>query len=263
MDVFIINMLRYVCYLLFSFVTMNTFANTESVIIVAEHMPPYQILDNKPAGGYSIEIIQQVMKKANIDYSFIPMNWERAYNFVQKKPNTILLSIARYPTREPLFHWLFKINPALKTSIWTAKYNKHQINALSEVTNEVFAEVTNSLNQNLLDKYSNISKKNLILTTDKEQVISLVAKQRADFMLVNEDILNWRLKSLNIAKNNFRKVLELNSSTNELYIAANKTTSPLLIKKITIAYQKMLADGSIAAIKEKWFGEYKQIKNIE
>ena len=241
--------------ILTSILTTTVDAKAISLVVTAEHMPPYQIIDKEHIDGYSVEIIQQVLHKANIDYSFIPMNWDRAYGFVQKKENTVLLSVARTPDRESLFHWLFKINSALKTSIWTTKNHNNEINSLSEITTEMIAEVRNSFNHTMLSNYPNITPKNLILTTDKKQTIALVAKQRADFMLVNEDVLNWRLKSLKFSKSNFKKVVELETSSNDLYIAANKNTSPLLINKMITAYQKMLTDGSIATIRKKWFGE--------
>ncbi len=251
-------MLRYIFCLFSSLaIATTTQAKPESLIIVAEHMPPYQIIDNNYVDGYSIEIIKHLLKKAEIDYTFIPMDWHRAYSFVQKKTNTVLLSVARNPDRESLLHWLFKINSALEVSVWTNKNNSHAVGSLSEITTEIIAEVRNSFNHTVLNNYPNITQKNIILTTDKEQVLSLLSKQRANYMLVNEDTLNWRLKSLSLVKEDYKKLFELNTGQNDLYIATNKNTSPRLIKKMAATYQKMLADGSIASIREKWFDEQK------
>jgi len=230
-------------------------ARNENLMVVTEHMPPFQFIDENPkypVKGYSIDVLKSTLQQAVIDYSIMPMSWSRAYRIGQKKPNTLILSMVRKPEREQEFHWLIKLSDS-KTSLWSNKNNKSKLTSLDQISNEIIAISRHDHHQFILKNYPNITDKNIILTNSKEQAIALIIKNRAQYFFANEYILNWRLKLMSIAKNDITEVFELSNSVDELYIAASKNTSLRIRQKITTAYQELQAQGKIKAIADKWF----------
>jgi polar amino acid transport system substrate-binding protein len=229
-------------------------AKDENLIVVTEHMPPFQIIDDNPKHpieGYSIDILRTTLKQAHIDYSIMPMTWDRAYSLGQKKPNTIILSIVRKPEREKMFHWLIKLSDS-KTSLWGYKNNQKTLTSLADITDEIIAVARNDHHQLMLKNYANLTDKNFIYTSSKEQAIALVTKHRAQYFLANEFILNWRLKLAQLDKTELVEIFEFSQVKNELYIAASRDTSPRIRNKIKKAYAKLQVNGEIKTIADKW-----------
>jgi polar amino acid transport system substrate-binding protein len=231
-------------------------AESNKLIVVTEHMPPYQIIASQKheqqVDGYSIELIKHVLEIAQIEYEIMPMAWDRAYNFVQKKKNTLLLSMVRKPERENMFHLLLKIN-SINSNVWASANTTKRLNSLSEITTQVIAVNRNDHQHLLLRHYPNIAENNLLITSNKEQAIALVAKNRADYFLANEQILAWRLKAIGMQKQNFKKVLALKENINDLYIVANTDTSPQIINKLHHAYAELVSTKQLEMIKQRWF----------
>ncbi len=230
-------------------------ARNESLMVVTEHMPPFQIIDSnpkQPIKGYSIEVVKETLKQAQIDYTIMPMTWDRAYNLGQKKPNTIILSMVRKPEREKMFHWLIKLSNS-KTSLWGNQSNQKKLTSLADITDEIIAVARNDHHQLMLKDYANLTDKNFIYTTSKEQAIALVSKHRAHYFMANDFILNWRMKLAKIDSNNIVEVFEFPQIENKLYIAASHNTSPRIRQKIKQAYSQLQVSGEIKAIADKWF----------
>jgi polar amino acid transport system substrate-binding protein len=218
-------------------------------------MPPFQIIDDNPKHpieGYSVEVLKKVLTQAHIDYTIMPMTWDRAYSLGQKKPNTLILSMVRKPEREDLFHWLIKLSNS-KTSLWSYKSNQKMITSLADITDEIIAVDRNDHHQLALQNHSNLTDKNVIYTTSKEQSIALVAKHRAQYFMANKFILNWRMKLAQLNRDDIVEVFEFPQSDNELYIVASHNTSVRIRKKIKQAYKKLRVNGEIKVIANKWF----------
>lgn len=233
----------------------HCYSQSDSLIVVTEHMPPFQIAPQTPdskLNGYSIEIIDAVLTQADIHYDIMLMDWARAFNFAQKKPNTILLSAVRAPEREALFHWLIKLSSS-QTSLWASSNNTTSIKSLNEITHEVIAVNKSDHHYLILKKQHNLTEKNFIFTDSKEQAISLILKQRADFILANTDLLKWRLKAMNLPENSLQKLSSIQQQNYGLYIAANKQISEQTRQKIKNAYTQLVREGSIEKITDKWF----------
>jgi polar amino acid transport system substrate-binding protein len=230
-------------------------AEKDRLMVVTEHMPPFQIIDKdprKPIEGYSIDVLRATLKQAGIDYSIMPMTWDRAYSLGQKKPNTLILSMVRKPAREKMFHWLIKLSNS-KTSLWSYKGNQKVLMSLADITDEIIAVDRNDHHQLILKDYPNLTEKNIIYTTSKEQAIALVAKHRAHYFMGNESILNWRFKLAQLDKNDIVEVFEFAQLENDLYIAASRDTAPRIRHKIKKAYSQLQVNGKIKTIADKWF----------
>jgi ABC-type amino acid transport substrate-binding protein len=125
--------------------------------------------------------------------------------------------------------------------------------SLADITDEIIAVDRNDHHQLILKDYPNLTEKNIIYTTSKEQAIALVTKHRTQYFLANEFILNWRLKLMQLDTTAITEVFKFPRLENELYIVASQDTSPIIRKKIKQAYSQLQASGKIKVIADKWF----------
>lgn len=56
--------------------------------------------------GLSTEVVEELFKRAGVEYKLTLMPWKRAYEDTLGTPNTALYSTTRTPEREALFKWV-------------------------------------------------------------------------------------------------------------------------------------------------------------
>ena len=90
----------------------------EEVTLITEESPPFNMRrdensKNKKLAiiGISTEIIRELFKRGNINYSLDIYPWKRAYKTVEEKANHGLFSTYLTPERKPLFKWVGPIVP--------------------------------------------------------------------------------------------------------------------------------------------------------
>lgn len=73
---------------------------------VTEEAPPYNYLENSKITGASTEIIQELLKRAELKAKFHLWPWNRSLRQAETKKNTFVYSTARTPSREQKFKWV-------------------------------------------------------------------------------------------------------------------------------------------------------------
>ncbi len=102
--IIIISMLS----LMWSFVHMSgSFAaDITGLKYMTEIYPPFNFEKNGQLQGVAVDFLKEVWKEIGIPEQKIEiLPWARAYNLVQKTPNTVLFSTTRSEARENLFKW--------------------------------------------------------------------------------------------------------------------------------------------------------------
>lgn len=117
----------------FSVFTSDYFAYSKpKLTIYTEEFPPFNYRDQEKITGGSTEIVEEIMKRANVDYSIKLLPWSRAYKLVQQDPNSLIYSISRRKDRENLFIWVGKIAPS-NNSIYALKGSNIKISSLNDL----------------------------------------------------------------------------------------------------------------------------------
>ena len=84
----------------------------QGITVVTEEYPPYNFLDsNNRISGMATEVVEEVLKRARLDYKMAMYPWARAYQLAQDAPNVLIYSIGRSEQRESLFKWVDVIAP--------------------------------------------------------------------------------------------------------------------------------------------------------
>lgn len=80
-----------------------------SLTFITEEYPPYNYLDGDRLMGSSVELLEAMLAHAGSplgrdDIRYYP--WVRGYELALHRPNTVLFSTTRTPSRESRFHWV-------------------------------------------------------------------------------------------------------------------------------------------------------------
>ena len=74
---------------------------------MTEDYPPFNMQgEGGKIVGLSTEVVEELFKRAGVEYKLTLMPWKRAYEDTLGTPNTALYSTTRTPEREALFKWV-------------------------------------------------------------------------------------------------------------------------------------------------------------
>jgi len=237
--------------LLFWLLPLYVWADSD-VVFVTEYLPPYQIVDkrNQLINGTSHAVVVELAKRANIQPSFLVMPWARAYKTALEQKDTFIYSMARSPQRENRFHWIGQLRQ-LKFHFYGLSENQQHVNlALREIMNQKVATIRGSIEQDLLQQVGFTEEKNLIVTDSYPSAWKMVIKGRANLVYGSEYIAKAMPSTLEVDEGAFKVLYTLNQVL-DLYIAANKNTSPKLLVTMKDAYENMQYEGALESIVAK------------
>jgi len=80
---------------------------SERLTVLLEPVPPFSYPDakGKPA-GYAVELMEELLKRSGLSHQAEFNSWARIYQLALSQPRTLVVSMARLPEREDLFHWV-------------------------------------------------------------------------------------------------------------------------------------------------------------
>lgn len=229
--------------LLLLLLSMTTFSD-ESIRVITEHLPPYQIVENHTlVGGTSLEIMYHVLQRAGYPKSIEVLPWARAYHIALNEKNVVIFSMTRSSDRESLFQWIGSLRQ-LNYYFYSLKTNTHiQLTATNEALKYKAVAVRNSFEAQTLIKQGFIPDKNLILTSNYLNAWNILLKGRADITFANALIGDGVYKIISMSTNPFVKQDFVVEKT-ELFVAASKNTSKAIILKLQTALESIKQDGT-------------------
>lgn len=236
--------------------SLNASAASEvELFLVTEHLPPYQIVDNNnQLSGFSVELVQEVLKRSKINYQMHAYPWVRSYNLAIQKPNHCIFSIARLPIREQLFQWLGTITEVNNAVIWGLKNNKRpKITNIDQVKNYLTAVNKNDVTHLGLVERGFVENKNLYVLEHTNSLINLLfTRPEIDFIVADDITISYRAKLAGIDINDLERVFEIKDLPLNFYLACSKQTTSAITTKLTQALNEIHADGFYAKTLAKW-----------
>jgi polar amino acid transport system substrate-binding protein len=201
-------------FLLFS---LNLFG--EKLHIMTEEYPPFNYTKDGKVTGLATEIVEDIIKRLNLNTSKIKsMQWSKAYNIIQKKPNHMIYVITRTKQRENLFKWVGPIAEN-KWVFFAKKGSNIELNSLEDAKKvKRVGTYKDDVCELFLKEngFKNIDS----VSTDIQNVKKLNAG-RIDLWIAGELQGHFRANKINKG-DILEKVLDIKSV--ELYIAFSKDT---------------------------------------
>lgn len=81
-------------------------AQAQQLTLLAEQNPPFNYQEGGKPAGMSTEVVNELLKRANLAARFEFVAWDAGYKRAQFEKDTCLYSTARLDNRELLFRWV-------------------------------------------------------------------------------------------------------------------------------------------------------------
>lgn len=85
--------------------------SAETIRVVTEELPPFNMTLNGEITGLSTEVVRAVFDHLGLQADIQSLPWARAYDVALHGENVLIYSITRTPQRDPLFKWVGSIAP--------------------------------------------------------------------------------------------------------------------------------------------------------
>ena len=230
----------------------SCFLKAEQVHFVAEDLPPYHFKDKSgQTKGVLVDVVKALAKQAEVDYSIELYPFARAFNLLKNKPNVLMFSLLKSPSREKQFIWLGEIlhNAAYLVSSSDSKF---QLDSLAQAKHYTVGTIRGYYSEAYLRNAGFEEGTNLSLSVKSQNLWSMLFNDRIDFVLTNTLSLNSELNKLGFQIDDVERSLELTDFPNELHIAANISLEPSTADALKMALKTIRANGEYQRILNKW-----------
>lgn len=220
-------------------------------MLYTEHIPPFQIVDdkNRLVGGIAHVVTEKLMQRLQLDTHYHPLPWARSYKLAQEQKNALIYSIARSPQRESHFNWIGKI---IQVKYYFYGANKH-IAGVDLASNKVHdlkvVVVRGSIEADLLRQIGFIEGENLFFADSYPAAYKMALLGRVDAVYANQLSSIGMAKFLGVEADILLPIYTINQSL-DLYIAANKNSSPDFIYKLKTEFENMERAGIVNSLIE-------------
>ena len=232
------------------FLGFGTSAAAEGkLLVMTEQFPPFNYPEGKSIGGLSTQIVKELLKRAQFNYTIELVPWKRAYNTALNRPNTLIYTMAKTASRMNKFHWIGKISNR-KVSLFRLRSRQDLAGMTIEEAKERAKIVTtqeDASTERIIELGFN--EKNITVIRDVTSgglYVKHVMKGRSDFFPSNPYTLKYRVKTGEVP-DLFVDQFVIHDADG-YYIAANMNTDPGIIKALTDSYRKLEEEGYIKKV---------------
>lgn len=221
----------------------------QKITVVTEEYPPYNFLDsNKKVSGMSTDVVEEVLKRAKLDYHLNIYPWARAYKMAQDTPNVLIYSIGRSEKRETLFKWVDVIAP-YDVYLYRLKSRPEiRVSKLEDLKNFKVGAVRDDIRAQYLEKLGI----KLDLTNADSFNSKKLAVNRIDMFPIDEAALIALYKREGADPNTLVKVFKLEDLSSGLYMAFSQQTADEVVNKCRVALAEIKKDGTLERIRLKY-----------
>ena len=211
---------------------------------------PFNFYDQGKAQGYSIDIMNLLAKKLDLEVEYISgPTWGRFLDMIQSKNIDVMLNIVQTPKREEFIHFTapyIEVNPAL---VINDKYKN--IRDLNDLDGRTLCLPTGFYYREIIEK--NYPKINLIYKSNTPLCLQAVSIGEADAVIENSSVLNHIMRKTVV--NNVKNVGILGDpDLVEIERIGVRKDWPIL-RDILDKALATTTETELAPIRKRWFGD--------
>ena len=241
------------------FLFLHTDANTQTLKVLTENLPPYNCLNsNNKITGISTQIIQKILDKAKIKYTIEIQPWKRAYTTAQTEKNVLLYTIYRSKERENLFNdWLGPISPPTAEYLYKLKKREDiNLNSISDAKKYKIGVVRDYA---IIKTLKNMGIDNIEVANSQKLNVKKFLKGRFDLLASVPLALKSTVELLNIDNENLieRAMIIYQDKESKVYSVFSKGTNQEIINKTIKAYDDLRKEDFI----QKAYSSFLRNKN--
>jgi polar amino acid transport system substrate-binding protein len=228
----------------------------QSFVINTENFPPMSFEENGKIVGASTEVVERVMKRAELEYVIEMYPWARCYATAKNTPNTLIYPISRRAKREKHFIWIGEVTPAKQSFFALKERSDIQIEKLKDTRKyRIGTTVEDARETYLINKgfkaedFDRVGGKEGHLKNYKK-----LKQKRIDLWPMPGAVAYFTVKREgDDPEKTLRKVFEISEiSKKGFYLAANLKTPDEVIKKIRKHLEEFKKSPEYDMILRKW-----------
>lgn len=215
--------------------------------ILTENLPPLNYVKAGELIGPSVDIVKEIQHRIGSNDPIEVYPWSRAYQIALDKENVILFSTTYTKDRHDLFKWVGPL--AKKRDILVARKGSGINIVKLEDAKKVkrIGTLRDDTRERLLESYGFT---NLESVSDEQKNVHKLSLGRIDLWAYKIPGLKTICKLANVNPDTFEEVYNLREI--EVMIAFSKRTEDSIVNRWRVAFDAMVADGTLLRIKKKW-----------
>ncbi len=238
--------------LILSFMIGTSIAQGETLVILTENLPPFQIQKNDTIGGIRTEIIRAIANETGMNYQIRVYPWARAYQMALNDKNTLIYSLIRFPKREKLFKWVGKIG-AVVGRLYKVKSRKDiKLKKLEDAKSYMIGVARKDFTHQFLSGKGFEKMKHLQVVHSMDLARKMLFRGRVDLILDDEVTLEYSAMNLGLDVSEFEEALIIPEFAADHYLAASLKTPDQTVNRLKKALEKIRKNGSYDQIIKKW-----------
>ena len=232
----------------------------QSIQVVTEEYPPFNYSQNGEVVGFCSEIVQEILKRASLDYSMHSYPWAESYKIAQTQPNVLIYSIGRNVVREPMFKW---VDVIARTEVYFFKLKSRRdikIKTFDDAKKYKIGAVQDDFRAQWLSKQG--IEDQLTLVPDDRQNMRNLFDRKIDIFPIGEFVAYHLAHQEGRAFSDLEKTMYIKDMSADLYMAFSIQTPDVLVEKCKKALLEIKKDRTYEKIKSKYSIFYLPIFNI-
>ncbi|WP_404375746.1 substrate-binding periplasmic protein [Vreelandella aquamarina] len=215
-------------------------ASLATLTFITEEYPPYNYQEDGRVVGTSVRLLEEMLIQAglHLDHSNIHYYpWVRGYELALSRPNTVLFSTTRTPTREAKFHWVGPI--AQDQVVLLARHNTPlRIRSLDDAIDQELsvAVIREDIGAQALVE-AGYPEALIRPAIDNHSALHMLLHGRVDLWAYSADVAKWIAEQEGYSEEILTPLYTLSESY--LYFALNPETDPQLVAQLQQAFERV------------------------
>ncbi|MDQ1314521.1 MAG: polar amino acid transport system substrate-binding protein [Pseudomonadota bacterium] len=215
--------------------------------ILTEENPPLNFIKNGEITGLATEVVGELVKRTGTGGKIKLVAWPKGYQALLEQPNIALFSTAMTSERKALFQWVGPL-VVLDTNLYALKGSRIEIANLDQARKiNGIATVTKYYSEQMLKQEGFTNTQSY---PDRETTIRRLLDGTVQLLASGNMEMPAALKKTGASMDDVKNAFTV--STDLIYIAFSKGTSPELVARWQDALDEMKRNGTFAQIYARW-----------
>lgn len=217
------------------------------LLLLTEEAPPTSYLTDGKPDGYSVAVVEELIRRTGQPARIELLPWTRAYHMVKHDPDTALFSMVRTREREALFQW---VGPILQgsTRFYSLKSSHLQINSLEDAAHS--GPLALPKQWYTYETLQGMGFANLYGVPSSKQMVTMLKHGRVKLIATEDLTLREELASGGLTPEEVQGHMAFMKS--DYYIAFSTQTAPAVVAEWQRQLDGMRRDGSLQRIVRHW-----------
>ena len=219
----------------------------ELKVLAAADNPPLNFVKDGEMTGLATEVVRELAKRTGTGEQIRPVLWQEGYQVLLAQPNIALFSTVMTPERKNLFQWVGPL-AVLDTNLYALKGSRIELANLDQAKKiSRIATVSKYYSEEMLEKAGFTNTQSY---PDRETSVRKLLDGKVQLVAAGNTEMPAALKKIGASMDDVKNVFTL--STDLIYVAFSKGTTPKLVARWQDTLDEMKRDGTFAKIYARW-----------